>query len=148
MRSAGVGEGLVRILGHEPARSQQVAVLDRVLLSGEQLLGAPYPPVRLRALSLGEVVVAQKESQVTGTAPIAALEVGRVGALMHRDAVVEPTDPPRGLGQQLEIFRRQGLGRIGVAHLLEGLAPRVAPERLAAGSEPVVPAVSHRLSAG
>jgi hypothetical protein len=140
-----VGEGLVRILGHEPARPQQVAVLDGVLLRGERLLGAPHPPVRLRGLALGEVFVAQKESQETGTAPITAPEIGRVRALPHRDAVVESADPPRGFGQQLEILRRQGLRQVGGAQLLERLAPRVTLERLAASGKLVFPAVPHRL---
>ena len=148
VRRTGMRQALVRVLGEEAARPQQVAVLDGVLLRGERLLGAPHPPVRLRGLALGEVVVAQKESQETGTAPITAPEIGRVRALPHRDAVVEPADPPRGLGQQLEIRRQQGLCRVGVAQLLEGLAPRVTPERLAAGSNPSVPAVAHRLFAG
>ena len=84
----------------------------------------------------------------TPLAPITALEIGRVCALPYRDAAVEPADPPRGLGQQLEIIRRQGLRRVGVAQLLEGLTPRMTPERLAAGSNLVVPAVAHPLFAG
>ena len=148
VRSASMGESLVRILGQEPACPQQVAVLDRVLLLGEELLGAPYPPVRLRALALGEVVVAQKESQETSTALVTALEIGRVRTLPNRDALVEPPDPLRGLGQQLEILRRQGLHRVGGAQLLEGLAPRMTPERFAAGSKLIVSAVSHRWFAG
>ena len=67
---------------------------------------------------------------------------------MHRDATVEPADPPRGLGQELEIFRRQGLRRVGGAQLLEGLVPRVTPERVAANNKLIVPAAPHCLFAG
>ena len=90
--------------------------------------------------------VAQKESQETGTAPITAPEIGRVRALPNRDAVVEPADPPRGLGQQLEVLRRQRLRQVDGAQPLERLAPRVTPERLAARGKLVFPAVPHRLS--
>jgi len=51
----------------------------------------------------------------------------------------------RGLGQQLEILRRQGLRQVGTAQLLERLAPRVTLERLAASGKLVFPAVSRRL---
>src|SRR4030095_13748967 len=86
-----------------------------------------------------------EESQETGTAPITAPEIDRVRALPHRDAVVEPADPPCGLGQPLEILRRQGPRQVGGAQLLERLAPRVTLERLTASGKLVFPAVPHRL---
>ncbi len=136
------------VLGEEATRPQQMSVLDRVLIRLEEPLGPPYPPVPHRALALGEVVVAHQEGDEAGTSPIALGEIRGVSTVPHRDAVVEPADPLRGLGQQLEILRRQRLRSVGAAQLLEGFAPRVTLERLAAGGKLVFRVAPHWLFSG
>ena len=86
--------------------------------------------------------------QTTNYAGLTPGEIGGVSTVPHRDAVVEPTDPLRGLGQQLEIRRRQRLRSVGAAQLLEGFAPRVTLERLAAGGKLVFRVAPHWLLSG
>ena len=79
---------------------QQAAVLDALGVVLERPAGPAQPPAGDGRSGAEGVVLPQPHRALPGPPLVAELVVEAVGALPRRDAVVEPAEPPRGLGQR------------------------------------------------
>ena len=140
-----MGERLVRILGVETAGSQEMAVLDAVLVRIEEPPCASQPAARLRPLGFGVVAVRHLDRHEPRSPAVPPLLVARVRALVRGDRLIEPAHPDGRFGQQLEVLGRQGHSRVGRLEMLERVVPGVTLERLPPGLEPAIWLVGHGL---
>ena len=125
---------------HLGLAQQQRAELDAVAAAPERPASPAQPPARDGWAGAEAVVLVQPDRALPGPPVVAELVEQAVGLLARVDAGVEPTEPPCGVGEEVEPF---GLGE-GVHRRLR---PRPRPSSLAsrAGARPRVPRRAHRL---
>jgi hypothetical protein len=118
-----------------PVREREVPVRDRLGLALEQALRTVEPPLGDRAGELHRILPAKREGGERRFLRVAPVDVRRVRALSCLDRFVLAADPPRGLCEQLEVFRLELACGVGAAQRLVRLGPRATSDGVAPGRQ-------------
>src|SRR5881396_3133105 len=108
-------------------------------------LGASEPAARDGVLKLCPVVVGQERGHVGGAGEVPGVGVALVRALARLHVAREPAAPERGLGEELEVLRRELGGRVGLLQKRIGGLPVAAPYSVAACFEGGFDDLAHAL---
>ena len=128
-------------MGHLRLAQEQVSIGDALGVAVEGSPGPPKPAAGRGWACADGVVLPEPYGALPGPAPVVLLVVDPVRGLAGGDALVEPAEPPRGLGLRVEPVRLKAWGvHAGDAGGVQRGLPVGAAQRVVDGLERVVDA--------